>query len=245
MKALFAIGCLGLAGVGSIGCGGISADPLAPQADMAMPDTGHSDGGMQPAIDGSIPATHDGSVAHRGFVLDFPTDFPVTPGLSMIRLGDVNGDGKLDVVGIAAVSPSDAGVPVVRTTVLVALGNGDGTFGAPKTFDVANSYGDIELADFNGDHKLDLVGSDIDIPGGGVGAAAEKPGSNVEVLLGNGDGTFGAPVPYLAYPSGGPLQIVTADFNKDGKVDIAVADFGTSVAMAKVSLLLGKGDGTF
>src|SRR5262249_26066125 len=61
----------------------------------------------------------------------------------------------------------------------------------------------------------------------------------IAILLGNGDGTFQSAVFYTA--GSGPNHIAVADYNRDGKLDLAVANaFGTSV-----SLLLGNGDGSF
>ena len=64
-------------------------------------------------------------------------------------------------------------------------------------------------------------------------------GSSVAVILGNGDGSFNAPV---LYPVGsGPWNVVVGDINNDGLLDLAVASDGTG----NVSVLLGNGDGTF
>src|SRR4029453_2337977 len=64
----------------------------------------------------------------------------------------------------------------------------------------------------------------------------------VSILLGNGDGTFNAAVDYAT--GSVPLWFTTGDFNGDGKLDLAVADFGNFNGK-KVSILLGNGDGTF
>jgi RHS repeat-associated protein len=80
--------------------------------------------------------------------------------------------------------------------------------------------------DFNGDGKLDL-------------ATANSDGNSVSVLLGNGDGTFKAPVLYAV--DSRPIAITAVDLNGDGKVDLVTSNFiGQSV-----SVLLGNGDGTF
>jgi hypothetical protein len=80
------------------------------------------------------------------------------------------------------------------------------------------------VADFNADGNPDLA----------VGAPAA-----VEILNGNGDGTFQGPVSY-AFASGGPLLVV-GDFNNDHKLDIVAVAGGHG----NPSLLLGNGDGTF
>ncbi len=87
----------------------------------------------------------------------------------------------------------------------------------------------IATGDFNGDGILDLAVTEYD----------SGNGQEVAVLLGKGDGTFQAPV---RYETGlGPYAVIAADFNHDGKLDLAVADeFENSI-----SILLGNGDGTF
>src|ERR1022692_4006657 len=108
--------------------------------------------------------------------------------------------------------------------------------GVPKWFSSRLSSGrrlitciaQVSVGDFNGDGKADLL-----ILNGGLGG--------VSVLLGNGDGTFQSPVAALA---GTVFDVVIGDFNGDGKTDLAHRTYlgGANVG---VSILLGKGDGTF
>ena len=87
----------------------------------------------------------------------------------------------------------------------------------------------IAAADLNKDGKVDLVVANNNF----------QSLSTVSVLLGKGNGTFR---PVVNYPVGaGPTGVAIADFNGDGKLDIAVAN----TASSDVSLLYGKGDGTF
>ena len=87
----------------------------------------------------------------------------------------------------------------------------------------------VAVGDFNGDGKQDLAVANYSNGGAGT----------VSIFLGNGDGTF---QPAVSYATGsGPLLVVAADFNHDGKLDLATAnDTGGSV-----SVLLGNGNGTF
>ncbi len=91
----------------------------------------------------------------------------------------------------------------------------------------------MAAADFNGDNILDLA-----IANNGVGTDTLS-GASVSILLGVGDGTFGAT---NNFPAGnGPTSIAIADYNIDGIPDLAV----TAQTDDAVSLLIGLGDGTF
>jgi uncharacterized repeat protein (TIGR01451 family) len=104
-------------------------------------------------------------------------------------------------------------------------------FAAPKSYPVGMTPAFIVTGDFNGDSKLDIA----------VGNAGSN---NVSILLGNGDGTFKAAVNSSAGLS--PQQMAAGDFNGDGKLDLVVTNSGDGAAvLGSVSLLLGKGDGTF
>jgi hypothetical protein len=127
-----------------------------------------------------------------------------------VAVGDVNGDGKLDVVvDNDCLSPVPCSEPVIG----VLLGNGDGTLQPPKTYN-AGGYGcfdsgycpvSIALADVNQDGKLDIV-------------------APFSILLGNGDGTFQPPVSYSSDPCRRG-KFAVADLNGDGKADISIANY--------------------
>ena len=140
---------------------------------------------------------------------------PFAVGLTPVRIavGDFNGDSKLDlVVGNAN-----------GNSVSVLLGTGNGSFiNAPGSPFAASNPDGIAVADFNGDGKLDLV------------VANAVANNTVSVLLGNGNGTFTA-APGSPFAVGGnPQGVAAADFNGDGKPDIAVLNGDDST----VSVLL-------
>jgi VCBS repeat protein len=110
------------------------------------------------------------------------------------------------------------------------------SFFAPKNYPVGSTPRLVDIGDFNNDGKKDLAVVDLGNP---------PDHGNVSLLLGNGDGTFAAAV---SIPAGkAPRSVAVADFNADGKLDLAVADFGDPAASddGKVILLLGNGGGSF
>lgn len=148
---------------------------------------------------------------------------PSSVGFTLLLLADFNGDGKNDI-GVSLPGINVAGDE------LVLLGNGDGTFQAPKSSTTVYSAGPSNVAagDFNGDGKLDLAMS---------GYNAGYSQASLYILAGNGDGTFQAPV--AAFAGYGPIAV--ADLNGDGKLDIAFTGNDPTVAQ----VYLGNGDGTF
>jgi hypothetical protein len=155
-------------------------------------------------------------------------DFPAGVNPSSIAAGDFRKDGKLDLV------TTNLGPRIGASTITVLLGNGDGTFQPPVPYSTGILPYSVSVGDFNGDHKLDLAvanycGSDPHCQSGG----------SVSIFLGNGDGTFQPQVQYSTEKN--PESVAIADFNHDGKLDLAVANVQSNT----VSILLGNGDGTF
>jgi hypothetical protein len=150
-----------------------------------------------------------------------PVHYYNAPGYpSAIVAGDFNRDGKLDV---AVASDSHQ--------VYLYLGNGDGSFTMGNSFRTLGQYpGWMTAADFNGDGILDIAVTS-------AGDFASK--GAVSILLGKGDGTFKPAVGYgfAQYQYG----LAVADFNRDGKLDFAVANYASN----SVSVFLGDGSGRF
>jgi hypothetical protein len=108
---------------------------------------------------------------------------------------------------------------------MIFLNKGDGTFQAPLTtpFGTAAAPNKICVGDFNRDGKTDL-------------AVADYYGAQIGIFLGNGDGTFQAPVLYASPYF--PEDMAIGDFNGDGKPDLVIAGYWMVV-------MLGNGDGSF
>src|SRR3954470_18457185 len=148
------------------------------------------------------------------------------PNTYSLAAGDFNADGKIDL----ATANQDVFTDTGDNDVSILLGNGDGTFAAPVALNVSNAYSwSIASGDLNADGKLDLV----------VTSEDELSVNYVSVLLGHGDGGFAAPFTYDSY-YGQLFSPTLADFNSDGKVDVAVAGW----QMYGPIVYLGNGDGT-
>ena len=143
-------------------------------------------------------------------------DYPLVAG-DKIDTADFNRDGYMDVIasnwqGVTILFGAEGGILSQRIDIPSA--------GAL----------DVVTGDFNGDGNPDFAV---------ITRFFWGAGNKVAVFLGNGDGTFAAPIEYFVGIN--PSSIVAADFNNDGLLDLATTDEDSGT----VSLLLGNGDGTF
>ncbi len=139
-----------------------------------------------------------------------------------LSLGDINGDGILDLV--------TAGYDSTNGRTTVRLGVGDGTFGSATSFinqDVFTRA--VTLGDINGDGMLDLVTARY-------GATAR---------LGNGNGTFRSGILYDTEQGGPSYAVTLGDLNGDGKLDLLSAGSNDATGQGGVTVRLGNGNGTF
>ncbi len=148
------------------------------------------------------------------------TNFPAGSSVHKVTTGDFTGDGKLD---LAAANFSG--------TLTVLVGNGDGTFGPPIDLPALNPLF-VATSDFDSDGKLDLALADL---------LKVSVFTNTTVFAPAGD-SFTA-VRFLT--SGVPLSVTTADFDRDGKLDLATADVLPRTPSETASVLLGNGTGGF
>jgi len=162
----------------------------------------------------------------------------ITPGscannfVEWVAAGDVTGDGKADLVATLQ-DASFAGCQNQTVAVLQGLGTGKFKKAVYYPTGAAAQEGVVYLVDVNGDGKLDIVTSNAD--------------GTISVLLNKGKGTYnpGTLITSVAAIDPAYSVLTFADFNGDGKIDIAVAPNQNARNLADVYVLPGNGDGTF
>ncbi len=250
--------------------GNFSSRPLL-NALLGKPDGTFGDPQPLSTANGGNPA----GLVVGDFNLDGKTDFATystrdyeeiflaaPPSLAAVQSGDINGDGKLDILGITT------GFNRVK----VLLGNGDNTFTRQTDLFVGASPVDLELVDVDGDGKLDIVtanriGQSVTVLHNNAGsytrtdyALSARPnkvevlditgdsrpdivvtsqaGSQLNVLVNSATGLGTALALNLGFAPGG---LALADVTGDGKPDAIISDPNNK----RVFILPGQGDGSF
>lgn len=180
------------------------------------------------SLTGSLPLEGQSAIARPGAaVVPMPMLINPTP-------ADLNGDGRMDLVGGRRYESSTAGGELVSR-----MGNGDGTFGPEQLIVTPQIAAPMELADINADGKIDIVAIDMR-PNG-----ASPISRFIWILPGRGDGTFD---PAITVGTVAPLRThwtppafaSVADFNGDARADLAVA-----ADPSELRVYPGNGDFTF
>jgi hypothetical protein len=224
-----------LIGIGALSCGarsqnsalkvagGIRIPVGAEPAGLAMADFDR-DGRLDLAVanGGSKNVSILLGDGKGGFKQAAGSPFPAGDNPSDIAVGDVNGDGNLDLAFANHDTPYLA----------VLTGDGKGAFrptpGSPFTVQSKPHPHGVAVADFNGDSKPDL-------------ATDDWQNNRITVLFNDGRGGFLSPG--VSFPVGRmPYhKLRAADVNKDGKADIVTTNFEGG----NVTILLADGKGTF
>ena len=181
-------------------------------------------------------------------------DFDIDVAMSNLHAADVNGDGKPDLVYSIRATAFGAGTLTVGTA--VQLGNGDGSFQAPRTIvfhagPASQNFfltSDVQqIVDLNRDGRVDLILATQTSTVSNASGMVTK----LQVALGAGDGTFTTPADVtgpdqIARFAGDtvPAPVVVADMDGDGVPDLVVLG-GTSSASLQLAVIPGKGDGGF
>ncbi|MGA7435789.1 MAG: FG-GAP-like repeat-containing protein, partial [Solirubrobacterales bacterium] len=146
-------------------------------------------------------------------------NYPAGLAPTSVTVGYLNADANLDL----AIGKNMSGY---GTSVEVLLGNGDGSFSAPVSYDTGTDPVSVVIGEFTGDNKPDI-------------ASANQFSDSVSILESNGDGTFDAPV---NYPVGEyPTSIAAGDLNGDHRDDLVV----TNADSDNIAIMLANSSGTF
>jgi hypothetical protein len=156
---------------------------------------------------------------------------PASGGIAGGVVADFNGDGKLD----AAVTQYNQNGNTITGFISMLPGNGDGTFQPPVVTQVPGvGINQIVTGDFNHDGKIDIANAGVPATGA------------ISVVLGNGDGAFGNAIANPVNIPGLLVQnMISGDFNNDGKSDLALLELSCGNACSPLYMLLSNGDGTF
>jgi len=147
-----------------------------------------------------------------------PGNYPVFMATSAAASGDLDGDGRPDLVAVSEQA----------TIISVFLNLGGAVFGDRIEVDAGQRSNDVAVADFDSDGDGDLC----------------TVGLSLSIVMGRGNGQFGSPT--LLPVTRWPRAIMTGDLDQDGDLDIVTANVdGYLSSDGSISVFLGNGDGTF
>jgi len=173
----------------------------------------NGDGNIDMLVEGAVGANVTVYLGNGNATFQTGVSYTGPNYVTGVVLHDMNGDGHLDMV-----------ISGYNNTVSILLGNANGTFSTSSAGGTNNSgpLGTIlDVFDFNGDGILDL---------------ATASDNGICILLGQGNLTYGPPVPYSGSTS--PATAVMADFNGDGFQDFA------EIAPGGIAIIFGAAGGT-
>lgn len=157
-----------------------------------------------------------------------PASVELEPRPSAITSGDFNGDGRVDLA-VASSGPKDVAPPLPKVTALLRQANG--SYVAGMSVDVEDTPSAVVAADFDGNGRDDL-------------AVANQGADTISVLLSNANGSLRLSQTLNPSVVGQqPSSLTVADFNLDGRPDIAAADFLGGVSPSTIKLFLTGEDG--
>ena len=173
-----------------------------------------------------------------------PIPVPRANGAIVMTSGDFNGDGKLDLAFLTVDTGGEDvnGISIVNQTLIIALGNGDGTFqGGPINQWNGPTFA-LSAADVNGDGFVDLYGAGTSVL---ASVANGTIASNVTVWLGDGKGNFKQAFTASDPSSNLANSYCLADLSGKGQLDLLenFAVFPSNFANTDVSLGVRQGDG--
>ncbi|MFO0847346.1 MAG: Ig-like domain repeat protein [Gemmataceae bacterium] len=164
-------------------------------------------------------------------------------------IADFDGDGHQDVALTVPDVPPDANADQPNGLVYVFTGNGGGGFVQGNIYDSGGPLPiSMQAADLNGDNRPDLVVANAGNPDSNSFYANFGKGTSVGVLLGSGNANFGGVSTYTAgLNTGGSTSafaVAVADFNQDGRTDVAAITYGHPVNGTAARVAVYRGDGS-
>ncbi len=221
--------------------------------DAIVSNFGKDDGSGEGLVGNNVTIfqANDDGTGHGNFTFSSSPVATLAPDVSFVptalAVADYNGDGITDIAAAVPGVPPDFGQPYPPGTIYVFQGTGSGGFGDPNQYDTGGVFPvGIEAADLNGDSKKDLIVSNAGDPNG----TPEFKDNAVGVLL-NVSSTatvnFGV-TNTLTTNCHGTFATAVADFDLDGKQDIAAVNYGSELGSspaAFVSMYMGNGSGSF